>query len=280
MAIQIKDLSHSYGALPVLKGLNVHIQKGEFFIILGPNGSGKTTLLKTICGLEPFQHGSVELFGRSFSSYARKALAKTLSFVGQVPPADLPFTVLQTVLMGRFPHLGVLGLATEKDVEMANQVLEISGISHLANRKLDQLSGGERQRVFIARALCQEPKLLILDEPTASLDLSHQLRIMDLMESLKKEKQLTIVMVSHDINLAAMYADRLLLMNDGQVVSIGKPWDVLTFDTLEETYGCTILVDESPMGKFPRITLVPRRYLQNQTGKSATDAYIDGSKPN
>ena len=130
-------------------------------------------------------------------------------------------------------------------------------MSHLADRKIDQLSGGERQRVFIARALCQEPRLLLLDEPTAALDLAHQIRVMDLMERLKRETGVTIVMVSHDVNLAAMYADRLLLLKAGRVVCLGKPRQVMTYDILESVYECPLLVDENPLGGMPRINLVP-----------------------
>jgi iron complex transport system ATP-binding protein len=133
-------------------------------------------------------------------------------------------------------------------------------LENLAHRKLDHLSGGEQQRVFIARAICQEPDIILLDEPTASLDLAYQVRIMDLMEKLKTEKGITVVMVSHDVNLAAMYADHLMLLHKGQLVCQGLPDEVLTYKTLEEAYGCTLLVDESPLGNFPRVTLVPRKY--------------------
>jgi iron complex transport system ATP-binding protein len=139
--------------------------------------------------------------------------------------------------------------------------MAFTGVEPLADRKLDQLSGGEQQRVFIARALCQQPHIILLDEPTASLDLSHQVQILDLMEKLKIEKDITIVMVSHDVNLAAMYGDRLLLLSEGQIASLGSPREVLTYQKLEETYGCKLLVDESPLGKLPRVTLVPRKFF-------------------
>lgn len=262
MAVQIKEISHAYRDQRVLKHLDVHVRDGEFFIIIGPNGSGKTTLLKIICGIEPRQSGEVYIFGKDLKRYTRTGLAKILSFVPQSVPADFPFSVFQTVLMGRYPHLGTLGIETKQDLETARRSLDFCGITSLAGRKMNELSGGERQRVFIARALCQEPKLLILDEPTASLDLSHQVRTMDLMEKLKKEKGLTIVMVSHDVNLAAMYADRLLLMKSGDIAGVGPPQEVLTFRRLEEVYRCPILVDESPLGGAPRITLVPRRFME------------------
>jgi iron complex transport system ATP-binding protein len=261
MAVQIKNISHAYRDQPVLNHLDVHVRDGEFFIIIGPNGSGKTTLLKTLCGIEKLQKGKIDIFGRSIKRYTRTELAKVLSFVPQTVPEDFPFSVLQTVLMGRFPHLGTLGIETRQDVEIARKAIDFCGIAPLASRKMSELSGGERQRVFIARALCQEPRLLILDEPTASLDLSHQVRIMDLMEQLKEEKGLTVVMVSHDVNLAAMYADRLLLMESGKAAGVGPPREVLTFETLEKVYRCTVLVDQSPLGATPRITLVPRKFM-------------------
>ncbi len=155
----------------------------------------------------------------------------------------------------------MLGLEHEKDMEIAKQAIAFTGVEHLTHRKLDQLSGGEQQRVFIARAICQEPDIILLDEPTASLDLAHQVRVMDLMEKLKVEKGVTVVMVSHDVNLAAMYGDQLLLLSNGQIVCQGLPDEVLTFQTLEEAYGCTLLVDESPLGKIPRVTLVPQKFM-------------------
>lgn len=266
-AIDIRGLSYSYADRPILKHLDFQVGEGEFFIIVGPNGSGKTTLLKTICGIEPAPKKSVALFGVFLSDYSKRSMARVLSFVPQVIPADFSFTVLETVLMGRFAHLGVLGVETEQDLEIAKRALTFSGVGHLSDRRINELSGGERQRVFIARALSQEPRLLVLDEPTASLDLAHQLRVMDLMEQLKLEKGLTIVMVSHDINLAAVYADRMLLMNKGQIVKLGSPWDVLTYQNLESVYQSTVLVDESPLGQYPRITLVPKKCLRQHAEK-------------
>jgi len=261
-AIDVRNLSHSYGNFPVLKNLAFSVSTGNFFIIIGPNGSGKTTLMKVISGILKPRNGQLEILGRSIENYTRKTLAQTIAFVPQTIPVDLPFTVTEVVLLGRSPYLGMLGLEQEKDLEIAQQAITFTGIEHLAHRKLDQLSGGEQQRVFIARAICQQPQVILLDEPTASLDLSHQVRLMDLMERLKIDKGLTVVMVSHDVNLAAMYGDHLLLINKGQIVRIGTPEEVLTFQTLEEAYGCTLLVDESPLGKIPRVTLVPRKFMK------------------
>jgi len=259
-SINVKNLSHSFGDALVLKNISFQVPQRDFFIIIGPNGSGKTTLMKVISGILKPQNGELKILNRPIDQYHRKALAKTIAFVPQMTFADFPFTVTEIVLMGRSPYLGILGLEQENDLEVANQAITFTGLENLAHRKLDQLSGGEQQRVFIARAICQEPDIILLDEPTASLDLAYQVRIMDLMEKLKTEKGITVVMVSHDVNLAAMYADHLMLLHKGQVVCQGLPDEVLTYKTLEETYGCTLLVDESPLGNFPRVTLVPRKY--------------------
>jgi len=261
MAVNVINLSYSYGTRPVLKNLTFSVPKSDFFIIIGPNGSGKTTLMKVISGILKPQKGRLEILNRSISHYNLKALARTIAFVPQMLTVDFPFTVIEMVLMGRSPYLGMLGLEHEKDLEIAKQAIAFTGVEHLTHRKLDQLSGGEQQRVFIARAICQEPDVILLDEPTASLDLAHQVRVMDLMEKLKVEKGVTVVMVSHDVNLAAMYGDQLLLLSNGQIVCQGLPDEVLTFQTLEEAYGCTLLVDESPLGKIPRVTLVPRKFM-------------------
>jgi iron complex transport system ATP-binding protein len=259
-SINVKNLSHSFGETPVLKNVSFQVPQRDFFIIIGPNGSGKTTLMKVISGILKPQNGELEILDRPIDQYHRKALAKTIAFVPQMTFADFPFTVTEIVLMGRSPYLGMLGIEQKNDLEVANQAIAFTGLENLAHRKLDQLSGGEQQRVFIARAICQEPDIILLDEPTASLDLAYQVRIMDLMEKLKTEKGITVVMVSHDVNLAAMYADHLMLLHKGQVVCKGLPDEVITYQTLEAAYGCTLLVDESPLGNFPRVTLVPRKY--------------------
>jgi len=264
-AINVDNLSHSFGDNPVLKDLSFTIPKGGFFIIIGPNGSGKTTLMKVISGLLKRQYGQLEILDRPIEGYSRKALAQTIAFVSQMSYVDFPFTVSEIVLMGRSPYMGVLGVEDEKDLEIAKEAIRFTGLEHIAHRKMDQLSGGEQQRVFIARAVCQEPDIILLDEPTASLDLAHQVRVMDLMEKLKKESRVTVVMISHDVNLAAMYGDQLLLLNEGRVECQGRPDEVLTFQMLEDVYKCTLLVDQSPLGNIPRVTLVPKKFYPNRS---------------
>lgn len=262
-AIQSSNVSHAFTGRSVLKNLSFSVGKGEFFIIIGPNGSGKTTLLKIFAGLLSPLQGRIEIFGHLIGNYRQKSLAKTIAMVPQQLPLDFPFTVAEAVLMGRSPYHRGLAIESEMDFSIAQQAMAFTEIEHLSDRRLDELSGGEQQRVFIARAICQEPQIMLLDEPTASLDLAHQVRIMDLMERLKAEKGVTVVMVSHDVNIAAMYADQLLLLKAGQILSIGRPREVLSFKNLEASYGCKLLVDESPLGNFPRITLVPGKFLDD-----------------
>lgn len=259
-AIDVHHLSLSYGKVSVLNDVSFTVNRGEFFVIIGPNGSGKTSLLKSMAGIEKPQTGRIDILGAPLTDYSRRALARKVAMVPQTAPSDFPFTVSETVLMGRAPHLGLLGLASESDMEIAHRMMAFAGVSELAERKMDQLSGGERQRVFVARAVCQSSDILLLDEPTASLDLAFQARLMDLMDTLKTDRGTTIIMVSHDINLAALYADRLLLLKNGRVMSRGRPADVLTYEILEKVYGCTLLVDKSPLGDYPRITLVPGKF--------------------
>ena len=262
-AVVARNLRHAYGTETVLRDLSFEVRKGEFFIIIGPNGSGKTTLLKILAGIDRSFQGSVALLQRPLTAYTRRELARRLALVPQLGAETFPFSVQEVLLMGRAPHMGLLGLESQKDRRIAQQAMRFTGVSHLGRRRLDQLSGGERQRVYLARAVCQEPAVILLDEPTAALDLAHQIRVMDLMARLREERGVTIVMVSHDINLAAMYADRLMLLKDGIRMAIGSPREIVTYQNIERTYGCRVLVGENPLGGYPQITPVPGRFLQD-----------------
>ena len=183
-----------------------------------------------------------------------------VALVAQQAPIDFPFSVAETILMGRSPHLGLLGVEGKKDYELAEEAMAFTGVDHLAGRRLDQLSGGERQRVMIARAICQEPEIILLDEPTTALDPAHQVKIMDLMERFRQEKKTTVIIVSHDLNLAAMYSDRLMLLKNGHVVVIGTPSEVFIPEFIEKSYGCDLLIDENPLGKVPRVMPIPEKF--------------------
>ena len=259
--VRVRGLNLHYGHQQVLKDLSLAIEKGEFFVVIGPNGSGKTSLLKVLAHLLKPAGGSVELLGKPLFAYGRGELARCLALVPQQMPLDFPFTVRETVLMGRSPHLGLLGVEGRQDHALAREAMDFTGVRHLEDRRLDQLSGGERQRVIIARAICQQPQVILLDEPTASLDPAHQVHIMDLLERLRQEQGITVVMVSHDLNLAALYADRLLLLREGEALTVGSPREVLTVGTLRHCFGCEMLVDLRGLDGIPRITPLPGKYL-------------------
>lgn len=264
-AITVSDLNHRFGTREVLQEVTFQVPRGSFFIIIGPNGSGKTTLLKLMAAILPLQAGNISICEGPLGGYRRRQLAQKLAYMPQTTDKDPGFTVREIVLMGRAPHMGLLTFESQGDQSLAQEAMHFTGVTHLADRKLQQLSGGERQRVILARAICQQPKILLLDEPTAALDLAHQIRIMDLMERLKTEHNTTIVMVSHDLNLAAMYADQVMLVADGRVAHLGTSAQVMTYDHLEAVYGCPLLVDESPMGGYPQVHLVPQRYLKGKS---------------
>lgn len=254
--IDVNGLSYTYPQRSVLKEVSFVVNAAEFFIIIGPNGSGKTTLIRSLAGLLPDASGEIVLNGRPLKKYSRRRLAHALSYVAQSGKDEGPFTIMELVLMGRAPYLGILGVESEKDTALARQAIAFTDLSHLSHLRLDSVSGGERQRAHISRAICQETGLMLLDEPTAALDPGHQIRTMDLMTRLKTERGTTVVMVSHDLNLAAMYADRLLLLVDGCVAACGPPQEVINTHTLAEAYDCNVYVDSSPAGPWPRVNLV------------------------
>jgi iron complex transport system ATP-binding protein len=249
-SVTVENVSHAFDGHVVVDQVSFGVAQGQFFILIGPNGSGKTTLLKLVAGLLRLKAGQIEILHRAVDRYAPRALARCLAYVPQSVPMEFPFSVTQVVLMGRAPHLGLLAFEGEADLDLAHQI-----------------SGGERQRVFIARAICQQPRIMLLDEPTAALDLAQQVRIMDLLERLKADQGVSVVMVSHDLNLAAMYADQVLLLDNGRVASLGPPGAVLDYAVLEKVYGARVLVDRSPLGDYPRVHLVPGRYLDPSLSK-------------
>ena len=255
-ALSIHGLNCAYPGTTVLRDVNLAVDRREFFIVIGPNGSGKTTLIKAIARLLPASGGEIRIGGRPLNRLGRRELARRLAYVPQNAAEDTPFSIEELVLMGRAPYLGVLGLQGEHDLAIARRAIDFTGLGQLADRPVSRLSGGERQRAHIARAICQQPELILLDEPTASLDLAHQIRVMELMADLKSRNATTVVMVSHDINLAAMFADRLLLLVDGRVAACGPPNQVIEEKILETAYGCRIRVDASPFGPWPRVNLL------------------------
>jgi len=243
---------------PVLKDVSITISSGEVLGVLGPNGSGKSTLLKVLMRILIPQQGTVELFGQPYDSLPQAEISRRVAFVPQETQQAFPFTINEMVLMGRYPHhIRTWGLGWEgsHDRAAAAQAMKDLDVSHLGSRLITDVSGGERQRAVIARALAQEPEVLLLDEPTAFLDLHHQLDIARIIRRLNRERGLTVILVSHDLNLASQYCDRLLLLQDRQIVTIGTPEEVISKESLEPVYGCQVLIDRHPQSGMPRVSL-------------------------
>jgi iron complex transport system ATP-binding protein len=243
--------------------------RGEFLTIVGPNGSGKSTLLR-ICSrtILPDQ-GSIVLFGKDFRSYSRTEIARHLAAVAQEHFVQFPFTVSEIVLMGRAPHFRGIAFEREEDHAIAAEMMRVTDIEHLANKPVTDLSGGERQRAFIARALAQQPQIVLLDEPNAHLDIAHQVDVFGLMKRLNREKGMTVVAVSHDLNLAASYSDRIAMLMCGNLVAVGSPEDILTSARIAEVFGAEVMIDRHPGNGKPRITLTPTIAGQSTPGWSS-----------
>ncbi len=247
-----------------LNGLTFEVARGETLGIIGPNGSGKTSLLKLLAKILRPQEGTIHLFDAELGVLSQSAVARLVAYVPQDFQQIFPFTIAEMVLMGRFPHhqnrqiLSGFRWDTVEDIEQATQSMDMMDVAHLANRFISDVSGGERQRAIIARALAQEPSVLLLDEPMAFLDLNHQLEICRTLRRLNEECGLTVLVISHDLNLASQYCDRLLLMKEGQVARLGPPQDLIQPEVLEEVYGCRVLVDRHPDSGLPRVTLPGR----------------------
>jgi iron complex transport system ATP-binding protein len=255
--LEAAGVEFAYDAGPparaVFRGLDVAVEPGEFLGILGPNGSGKTTLLKLLCGLLSPARGEVRLDGRSLASLSPRARAREIAFVPPEAAADVPFTVLEAVLMGRFARQGAFAFDAEEDVAVARRSLERVDALAFEARFLFELSAGERQRVLVARALAQEPRVLLLDEPTSHLDVGHQVAMYALVEALNRESGLTVLVVSHDLNLAASHCRRLVLLDGGAVVRSGEPAEILKREVLEAVYRTPMEVGRHPSAGTPWI---------------------------
>ncbi|MCC6799116.1 MAG: ABC transporter ATP-binding protein [Anaerolineae bacterium] len=221
----------------ILRGASLSVRAGELVGLIGPNGAGKSSLLRVVSGLWPISGGTVTLLDRPLRDYAPRRVAQVVAQVPQITALDFPFTVRQVVLMGRSPHLSRFALESAQDRALADEALRRTGTLDLAERLIGTLSGGERQRVLIARALTQQPRLLLLDEPTANLDLLHELSILALVRGLVGEGDLGAVAALHDLELAARACDRLVLLHEGAVLADGSPAEVLTPALLRAAYG-------------------------------------------
>ena len=222
---------------PGIRSVSLSVERGAIVGILGPNGSGKTTLLRVLSGLLRPGSGTVSLEGAALGTYSRRQLARRIAVVPQETHLAFDYSVLEIALMGRYPHLGAFELEGPGDVSIAEEALAATGTGHLAGRSFSTLSGGEKQRVVIASALAQEADILLLDEPTASLDLGFQLDIASLLRQLNRDRGLTLVVATHDLNFAASLCHRLLLVRDGGLLASGPTADVLTIPAIADLYG-------------------------------------------
>ncbi len=249
--LSIRGLHAGYPSRPVLRGIDLDAARGEMLAVIGPNGCGKTTLLRAVAGMLPADAGEITVAGAPVRAASAAAMARRVAAVTQSVTLPQGFTAFQVALMGRTPHLRLLQSEGRHDVEIVRAAMQRADCWQLRERPVEELSGGERQRVVIARALAQEPELLLLDEPTSHLDLQHQVDTFRLLLELCHEQHLTVVAVVHDLTLAAMFADRIALMADGRIAAYGAPSDVLQAHTVEEAYGLAVRVLVHPVTGRP-----------------------------
>lgn len=253
--LEAHNLKFSYSK-PVLKGVTFSVGQGELFALLGPNGSGKSTLIKIIVGILHAERGTVSIDGRDLTTIPRRDLAKLVGYVAQESAMRFPLTAMELVLQGRFAQGRLIGFESERDISEAEWAMRVTETLEYAARPVTELSGGERQRVMLARAIAVRPKVLVLDEPVANLDVAHQVKMLELIKRLSVEEEMTAVVVTHELNLAAEFANKVLLLRQGEVIKCGSPRDVMTEEVLRGVFDTPLLVDDNPNSGAPRITLI------------------------
>jgi iron complex transport system ATP-binding protein len=244
----------------VINGMEFVVRQGEILGVIGPNGSGKSSLLKLLTKLVQPQRGNIQLFGVELGALSHESIARQVAYMPQDLTFDFPFSVVDMVLMGRYPHRhgglwDMIAWERQEDLAAVEEAMAMTDVTHLADRIIGTLSAGERQRVLLARALAQQPRVLLLDEPTAHLDLNHQLDVCRIFTQVHERLRMAVVLVSHDINLASQYCNRILVMKQGKVVCVGAPQEVIRAQVLTDVYGCHVLVDVHPDTGLPRVSL-------------------------
>lgn len=261
MLIEIDNLKFSYGIVNgsdfSLDITNWQVNENTFTVLLGPNGSGKSTLLKILMRILPYDNGNIKLGGQEIRSINRKDFAKLVAYVPQSLITIFPYSVYEIVMMGRTPYLNFMGFEKEEDRKIVSESLQLLEISHLKHKGINEISGGELQRVIIARALAQKSKLILLDEPNAHLDIEHQIAIFNLLNKLKIEQGLTVIAVSHDLNLAAIYSDYVAFMEHGSITICGKKNEVLTEENIKKVFNIDTTIFRSANQNVSNVLVKP-----------------------
>lgn len=273
MTLEIKEVDAYYGIEKVLGSVDFSAAQGELLGIIGPNGSGKTTLLRAISRILRPRVGTILLEDRDVMKMKNREFSRSFAVVPQDTAINFDFSALDVVLMGRNPHLSRLELETDKDMAIAKRSMELTNCWHLAERAITELSGGERQLVIIARALTQEPQVLLLDEPTSHLDINYQIAIMELLKRLTRQEGLIVIAVIHDLNLAAQYCDRLVLLHKGEIVDVGAPEEILTAASIKRAFGANVIAKRHALTNLCYVSPVPPP-LKRSTGANETKATV------
>ncbi|OPH61353.1 ABC transporter ATP-binding protein [Paenibacillus ferrarius] len=255
--IKVEQLCQSFLEQQVLEQISFEVKQGEFFGIIGPNGSGKSTLLRLLSGIDPIKKGKVLLDERAAASFSRKELARWLAVLQQDALPPVGFTVREVVEMGRYPFQNWLGEDSADAEGLIETIIQRLHLEPLIDRTIERLSGGERQRVALAKVMAQQPRLLMLDEPTTFLDIGYQVQMMDYIKEWQHEAELTVVAVLHDLNLAAQYCTRLMVVHNGRMAAIGTPDEIITSGLIKEVYGTEPIVLPHPVNAAPQILLQP-----------------------
>lgn len=254
-ALAVQDLRVSYNGKDVLKGVDLEVEPGGWLGLVGPNGSGKTTLLRAVIGTVPFS-GGIVIAGQEIGGMSASERSRRIAVVPQRPVTPSEMTVFDYVLLGRTPHVSYFGVEGRGDLQVVVDVLERLALGPLSFRALGSLSGGELQQVVLARALTQRAPVLLLDEPTSALDVGHQQEVLELVDELRREQELTVVSALHDLTLAAQFCDRLVMLGDGTVAAAGRPEEVLTSERIRDLYGAAVQIISL---EGDDIAVVPRR---------------------
>lgn len=273
--LHVEQVSGGYSNVSYVQDVSFSVNKGEVLGVLGPNGSGKSTMLKLISGALPLVSGNVSLHGKSLHAYAPKELAKKLAVLPQLHANTFTHTVREVVSLGRYPHQsGFFSSWRDDDEEAVVQAMAQTNVTKYADTEMEFLSGGEQQRVFVAQALAQRADVLFLDEPTNHLDIAHQRQLLDMVRTEAKMRGLTVVSIFHDMNLAALYCDRLLLMEKGRVRMIGEPHEVLVEAQITDVYNVDVVTRAHPKEATPQVTILPRVSLQKKTSITASNIHV------